>query len=919
MSADARDLLHPIRDDLGLNAGCLPNEAEYLRGQVARLKERYDAERRDRDGVAAELERLRGEHGRLAAGLEALGAQLAAVRAEHTATRAECASLWAERQAALTALHAVYRSRGWRTIHRVRQSARWLLNLVRRRPAAPAPDAGPAVAAAPPTGAPRALADAPAGGAVPVPPAPPASAWPPRFPDRVGGPRVPSLRSFRVLFIIRPGTYDAACMRYRGYNVIEGLRQVGIEADPMDELHLPDRLAEALCYDLIVLIRRQYTPKIAALLNAAEQAGVPVACDLDDYIFEEQAIPHSSYLASQAPAQALETVARWGNVVARCAYYTAPTTFLVERATALGRQSVLVRNALNDTQIALSRLAMARAERDEDEDEVRIGYFSGSNTHQNDFRVIAPTLVRLMDEFPNVALFISGDFNLAEFSEFAKFGGRVRARPFVDWTLLPDELVQVDINIAPLEMNPFTEAKSSLKFFEAAAVKVPVVATPTRPFTECIRHGVNGYLASTPDEWYQALRDLIADPELRRQVGERAHQDALAEFCPKVLGDEARAAYRRMLLHHRRRLGVGDQVATVVLVVGDLARAVRDRSPALTLAADLKRLGAEVTIVVPGGAGGVTAAGADRLIADHFLEPLCAVEVGGEIPCCDLLIAADPAAAHRVGLVRHRACQAAYVVTEYDPLHLPPGAGRDEAAESYELGLDLFTFDAELAELLARRHDPRVRALPAWLSTQPLAPASVQQPETVLVAGPSTLPNRTWAEVVQALRATVARHPLVRVIFAGPVADRAAGLDLPHRAVSRLHGAEFEAALAERPLCVALYPSARPLWVYDLMARGCPVIAVPGGVRTLPPVSDSSAGHLTVPADAGALAQAIESLLIDRIRLTALMVRAAESVQAMPDSLAAAQAFLLAVGPLVPPGSRVRPFTEAGEAYRCVG
>lgn len=59
------------------------------------------------------------------------------------------------------------------------------------------------------------------------------------------------------------------------------------------------------------------------------------------------------------------------------------------------------------------------------------------------------------------------------------------------------------LNIAPLEINRFCEAKSELKYFEAALVRVPTVASPTQPFKNAIQHGVNGFLAGDSADWYK--------------------------------------------------------------------------------------------------------------------------------------------------------------------------------------------------------------------------------------------------------------------------------------------------------------------------------------------------------------------------------------------------------------------------------
>ena len=87
-------------------------------------------------------------------------------------------------------------------------------------------------------------------------------------------------------------------------------------------------------------------------------------------------------------------------------------------------------------------------------------------------------------------------------------------------------------NLAPLEVgNPFCEAKSELKFFEAALVDVPTVASPTGPMRRAIR---DGETASWPPivAWRAALLSLVDDHALRRRMGRAAGHDAMRLFGP---------------------------------------------------------------------------------------------------------------------------------------------------------------------------------------------------------------------------------------------------------------------------------------------------------------------------------------------------------------------------------------------------
>ena len=118
------------------------------------------------------------------------------------------------------------------------------------------------------------------------------------------------------------------------------------------------------------------------------------------------------------------------------------------------------------------------------------------------------------------------------------------------WTELPGVLRDLDVNLAPLEPGSlFNEAKSAIKWLEAALTATPTIASPTEPFREVIADERNGLLANTRDEWGRALEGLLDDVDARARVGERARRDALLGFSPHVQG----ARYLAILERARRR------------------------------------------------------------------------------------------------------------------------------------------------------------------------------------------------------------------------------------------------------------------------------------------------------------------------------------------------------------------------------
>src|SRR5262249_44953898 len=61
--------------------------------------------------------------------------------------------------------------------------------------------------------------------------------------------------------------------------------------------------------------------------------------------------------------------------------------------------------------------------------------------------------------------------------------------------------------------------KCGLKVLQYMAAGLPVVANPVGVHREMVRHGETGYLASTPEQWIEAVGRLRRDPGLRRRMG----------------------------------------------------------------------------------------------------------------------------------------------------------------------------------------------------------------------------------------------------------------------------------------------------------------------------------------------------------------------------------------------------------------
>lgn len=97
-------------------------------------------------------------------------------------------------------------------------------------------------------------------------------------------------------------------------------------------------------------------------------------------------------------------------------------------------------------------------------------------------------------------------------------------------------IASFDIGIMPLVDEPFERGKCGYKLIQYMACGLPVVASPVGVNCQIVEHGVNGFLAETPEQWEHAMRVLLADPALRTQMGQAGRQKVEKQYCIQVTG-----------------------------------------------------------------------------------------------------------------------------------------------------------------------------------------------------------------------------------------------------------------------------------------------------------------------------------------------------------------------------------------------
>lgn len=189
-----------------------------------------------------------------------------------------------------------------------------------------------------------------------------------------------------------------------------------------------------------------------------------------------------------------------------------------------------------------------------DESRVVIGW-AGSATHQPDLAEIGPEIVRTVRDNPDAVLHTIGTTATEFLGHFPWLGrmpnGRWRVTGWLaDLWDYYRALDAFDVATAPLAHLMFNDAKSPIKALEAGARGLPVVASNVGPYRGYVRHGETGLLVDHPYQWRRALRGLVADADMRAELGAAGRRQA-AEHTIERRGDEWEQALLSQLTNLR--------------------------------------------------------------------------------------------------------------------------------------------------------------------------------------------------------------------------------------------------------------------------------------------------------------------------------------------------------------------------------
>lgn len=319
------------------------------------------------------------------------------------------------------------------------------------------------------------------------------------------------------------------CTHYRVEQKKALLRQLHCPVTVLDWQNEEAVSAALPAYDMVIFYRVPATPPVIGWIRYAQQQDMLHYWEVDDYIFNPQ---HKGKLISDAGGDT-RTLQRqratlYLAALKLCGHVIASTPELARGMMEAGARSThVIENALGEDTLRIAASLSPRRASQQD-NITRIAFSAGSRNHDVNFAFIAPVLVRLLQETSNLELVIIGHITIPE--SLHPYSHRITIHPFSNYADYLHLLNPCDFMIVPLLDTVFNRCKSNIKFLEAAALRMPVIATPIPAYRAIITPMRNGLIAETEEEWHRALQQLTENAELRKDMGEQAYASACEKY-----------------------------------------------------------------------------------------------------------------------------------------------------------------------------------------------------------------------------------------------------------------------------------------------------------------------------------------------------------------------------------------------------
>lgn len=273
--------------------------------------------------------------------------------------------------------------------------------------------------------------------------------------------------------------------------------------------------------DFAIFYRTPFSKHVDTLYKECRRLSIPIAYDIDDLVFDVD--NYRQYLLEKGlPQKEKDFLIQGAESYRECLKHSdlfiTSTKELEKIASSKFPhiKSFLLPNGILEGIENVSNCCVVA-----DNQKIKLFYGSGTNTHDEDFKLLASPLLNILNQNKEVELYILGDLRLPK--EFSLLGEQVKRISKISSDLYFKYISSFDIALIPLVDSVFNRCKSNIKFIEASLNSIPSVCSDLPEFSNLIDNGYSGFIASSSKDWEINLKKLISSKSLRTEIGRKAN------------------------------------------------------------------------------------------------------------------------------------------------------------------------------------------------------------------------------------------------------------------------------------------------------------------------------------------------------------------------------------------------------------
>lgn len=322
-------------------------------------------------------------------------------------------------------------------------------------------------------------------------------------------------KKYKILFVARD---DGGCGFFRCLQPVNFLRRSGL-ADAVYVLRRPTE--EQLMDADLVIMQESGSVEASNMVNFMVKNKIPFMNEFDDFVHHVSPHNEAGYPAWNPSNLYLY---RTMEMVKKAFGVTVSTPQLAREYFPYNQNIFVVPNYLDKDK--WENPIVKR-----NDGKIRIGW-CGGNAHADDLLMISKVLNKIIKEYKGKVIFetmgmtrkeLAGVFPMKVQNDTCPscgYEGELHHYPGESLDDYPVVLASKgwDIALAPVINNSFGNCKSDLKIKEYAALGIPIVASRVIPYLEAAESNAQISFATTFDEWYNAIKDLIENPAKRDDI-----------------------------------------------------------------------------------------------------------------------------------------------------------------------------------------------------------------------------------------------------------------------------------------------------------------------------------------------------------------------------------------------------------------